>query len=375
MVDSSFRRPVKPASIWRALNHTPHIDLLKKQNVELDVDDLTAANDQAGMVALIKKLPAELSDKVRAVDDNESLDAVGKEMGKKPIGYVARAIQLARFQQALVHTSNGKRFFPGKADIFGNPGRRVFEDFIEIEDLSRTLELFCIQKNRYVKTTNRSSKQLAQKPYYYPNTITATEGAVGLPARIGDGSPSHRRGETGPLPDDQTLRSWITTATTPTLPRFLDPEEDSASRAESVEPDIPVDGEEHADVDSDEEFGEDWRKLASDKTQLDARKTEAVRKQKDNNFDLWFAEEKQSFAQDRLRALEQELKDGEDDLQRLERERQDSVAELKKVEKEAKMLSVDITLAKNKRKRAELERGERQAKKQKQALETEADEE
>jgi chromosome segregation ATPase len=177
------------------------------------------------------------------------------------------------------------------------------------------------------------------------------------------------------------------TTTVSTLPRSLDPEleEEPASRAESIEPIESIDGGDDrtpAGVERDEEFGEDWkqtgenlRKLASDKTQLEERKTEAIQKQKDNNFDLWFAKEKQSFAQDRLRALEQELKDGEDDLERLERERQESVLELKKVEKEAKMLSVEITLAKNKRKRAELEREERQAKKQKQALETEVEEE
>jgi chromosome segregation ATPase len=186
---------------------------------------------------------------------------------------------------------------------------------------------------------------------------------------------------------DQIRKSLAMTTTVSTLPRSLDPEleEEPASRAESIEPIESIDGGDDrtpAGVESDEEFGEDWkqtgenlRKLASDKTQLEERKTEAIQKQKDNNFDLWFAKEKQSFAQDRLRALEQELKDGEDDLERLERERQESVLELKKVEKEAKMLSVEITLAKNKRKRAELEREERQAKKQKQALETEVEEE
>jgi hypothetical protein len=73
--------------------------------------------------------------------------------------------------------------------------------------------------------------------------------------------------------------------------------------------------------------------------------------------------------------VKKDLKDDEDNLQGLELVRQESVGELKKVEKKAKLLSVDVALARNKRKRAELEHEERLAKELKQALEMELDDE
>lgn len=56
-----------------------------------------------------------------------------------------------------------------------------------------------------------------------------------------------------------------------------------------------------------------------------------------------------------------------------EEQRGKFVAELKKCEKKAKVLSVDIVLAKNKRKRVKLEQEEKLYKKQRQALEIDVD--
>jgi hypothetical protein len=116
------------------------------------------------MVALLKELPAQLSSKLRAIDRSRRLGKREKDADRRDIGYVARGIQLARFQQALTHTANGKMFFPGKADIAGNPGRRVFEDFVEIEDLSRAFELFTQQKCRFPKKGGKASSDRIASP-------------------------------------------------------------------------------------------------------------------------------------------------------------------------------------------------------------------
>jgi hypothetical protein len=385
MVYSSFRRL---AGVWRALNNTPHIDLPRRHHVELAINDLTSTTDQAGMVTLIGKLPLMLSETPRAVDLDKSLGKKAKEHARKDISYVARGIQLARFQQALLHTSNGNRFFPGKADIAGNPGRRLFEDFIEIEDLSRALEVFVMRKNRNI-TVSRVKGELAQKPYYYPHTMQVASEATNLTAGDGNDLKLPEREGTGELVDDQTPAM---TAMPSTPLRSVDPVAHFGSRVESVEPSTHVDGGNHqtpADVESDEETveslkqtDEDLRKLESDKTQLETRKLEAMQKQKDSESKISQAKQKQKDDQDRLRACEEELaivkkdlKDDEDNLQGLELVRQESVGELKKVEKKAKLLSVDVALARNKRKRAELEHEERLAKELKQALEMELDDE
>jgi hypothetical protein len=143
MASPTFRTP---PSVWKALDSTLHIDLLTRENVELDIDKLVSATTRVGMENLINVLPTRLMGKLQAIDDNELLSQSAKVKGIREICYVARGIQLARFQQALMETSDGKSFFTGKAHIPGNPGRRVFEDFVEIEDLSRALELFVIQR-------------------------------------------------------------------------------------------------------------------------------------------------------------------------------------------------------------------------------------
>jgi hypothetical protein len=368
-------------NLWSALNKKVHFDLLKREDVELAINALTSATDQASMVALIKKLPTAFGQTARAIENNQCFVKTTRENRKGELSYVARGIQLARFQQALLHTSNGQRFFPGKADIAGNPGRRVFEGFIEIEDLACALELFVARKKKSTLTSaSPVQEKLAQRPYYYPHDITAAYEAAALAAGNGGGLVLSGREEMGEPVDDETL-----TSTTSTPSRSVAPELRAEDRAEPIETGVLAGGGTTSDGEADaqlEQTDEDLRKLVTDKNQLEEKRIETTQKQKDSEVELSCAKQKQRDVQDRVAAYEEKLKeakkelgDGEDDLQRIEGVRQASVGELRKLEKRAKLLSVGIVQANNKRKRVELEREERLAEKQMQALEMEIEEE
>jgi hypothetical protein len=374
--------------LWSAVNKKVHFDLLKRQDVELAINDLTSATDQASMMALLKKLPTALGQTAQAIENNQCFFKITRENKKGELSYVARGIQLARFQQALLHTSNGQRFFPGKSDIAGNPGRRVFEGFIEIEDLACALELFVARKKKSTLTSaSPVQEKLAQRPYYYPHDITAACEAAALAAGNGGGLVLSGREETGEPVDHETR-----TSTTSTPSRSVAPELRAEDRAEPIETGVLTGGgtkrtyqETTSDGEADaqlEQTDENLRKLVTDKNRLEEKRIEMMQKQKDSENELSCAKQKQRDVQDRVAAYEEklmearkELEDGEDDLQRIETVRQASVSELRKLETRAKLLSVGILQANNKRKRVELEREERLAEKQMQALEIEIEEE
>lgn len=135
-------------NVWAQLNNPQNLDLTKRYSIEISVEDLESVTDLAGMQALVSKLPDLCSRAQSSVDDAEGLSKTMKRARKKEISYVSKGIQLARFQQVLLHTSNGQRFPPSKADLPGNPGCRGFEGAIEIDNLSRAVELFAHAKIR-----------------------------------------------------------------------------------------------------------------------------------------------------------------------------------------------------------------------------------
>lgn len=132
--------------------------------------DLESITDQAGMQTLISKLPGLCSTAQSAIDDAEGLTKTMKNAWKKKLSYVAMGIQLAHFQQVLLHTSNGQRFFPGKADLAGNPCCKVFEGAIEIEDLSRAVELFAYAKIRTDYKRNAEGERLNEPKIFSPKS-------------------------------------------------------------------------------------------------------------------------------------------------------------------------------------------------------------
>lgn len=158
----------------------------------MNIDEINAVTDQSGMEALISRLPDQCSQAQIAVQSEEGIRDKKKKDRKQELGIVAMAIQLARFQQALLHTCDGRRFFPGKSGLAGHSGFRVFADFIEIEDLSRAVELFVFAKTRTVFRCNAGSQRkvepkdnLAQKPYYYPPSIFADQDTAKAAAASG----------------------------------------------------------------------------------------------------------------------------------------------------------------------------------------------
>jgi hypothetical protein len=272
--------------------------------VELDITALTSATSQADMEALIRQLPVDCTRKLDEIENMNNINKAAKESLSKDIVHVAIGILLARFQQALVHTSNGGRFFPGKVDLPGNPGRRAFEGFIEIEDLSLAYEMLVVGKRRIPSTNpkwrvSKIKEELALKPYYYPHDIDETGGATGRATRDGEGlEVSEREGPREP-DDDQTRPSTTSTPSQSVVSALL-PE----SHVGSVEPDVPtstrgVADQKHEEISSDGETDARLertdgylRKLESDRTQVEERKFETIQKQKDNERELSYAKQK-----------------------------------------------------------------------------------
>jgi len=180
-------------NIWAQLNNPENVDLIKRHSLEISVGDMDSITDQAGMQTLISNLPDLCSTAQSAVEDSEGLTKTVKNARKKAISYVAMGIQLALFQQMLLHTSNGQRFFPGKADLAGNPGCRIFEGAIEIEDLSRAVELFAYAKirteykrNAEGERLNKAKDVLAEKPCFYSPSVIADRDTAQAAAASGN---------------------------------------------------------------------------------------------------------------------------------------------------------------------------------------------
>jgi hypothetical protein len=100
--------------MWKALSDPKHIGHLKRTYVELAPGDLASVTTQAGMEMFISRLPDSCSTEQDTVDDNEAWAQFVTGDRKQDVPYIAMAIQLARFQQALLHTCNGQRFFRAK---------------------------------------------------------------------------------------------------------------------------------------------------------------------------------------------------------------------------------------------------------------------
>lgn len=383
MINTPHLRTVK---IWAQLNNPQNIDLLKRGSVDLDIDEINTITDQSGMEALISRLPDQCSQAQIAVQSDEGIRDKKKKDRKKEIGIVAMAIQLARFQQVLLHTCDGQRFFPGKSGLADHFGFRVFEDSIEIEDLSRAVELFLFAKTRTVFRCNAGSQRkvepkdnLAQKPYYYPPSIFADHDAAKAAAASG-------HWPVAPVMGDRTIEA-TDGETQHAMSEYLSavPELDSRMAVSNSERGMSR----HSGTKpgrkrvarSDEPSGkpevayEDLRILCKDQARIEEGKAKAKQKQIDIKKKMSSIKQTRRNDEKKLRGWEQKLerlrqtlKDHEHDLVGLAEQYQEVADELKNLEKEAKVLVSDFDLAAIKRKRDELEQDEERIKKQKQAL-------
>jgi DNA repair exonuclease SbcCD ATPase subunit len=298
-------------------------------------------------------------------------------------------IQLARFQQVLLHTSNGQRFFPGKAGLPGNPGCKVFEGAIEIEDLSRAVELFAYAKirteykrNAEGERLNKAKDVLAEKPYFYPPSVIADRDAAQAAAASGN-CPA------APVNHTQTIR-MINTAENETPDATPDSHPMVPASLHIVEAEDGTHGmptlsgigqvRKHSSrsrepTEKPEVAFEDLRMLWKEQARIEEGKTKAKQKQKDIKKKVSNVKQVRRNDENKLRGweekmerLRQTLKGHEDDLGGLAEQYQEATKELKDLEREAKMLVSDFDLAVIKRKRDELEQDEERIKKQKQAL-------
>lgn len=382
MIDTPHLRT---SEIWAQLNNRQNIDLLKKGSVDLDIDEVNAITDQISMETLISKLPDQCSQGQIAVQNNEGIHNKEKKDRKKEIGIVAMAIQLARFQQVLLHTCDGQRFFPGKSGIADHPGFRVFEESIEIEDLSRAVELFVFAKTRTIFRCNAGSQRkvelkdsLAQKPYYYPPGIFADRDAVKAAA-------ASSNLPTASIINDQAI---VTTengspGATSESPRVVSGSHygsenktnnhgmssfrDSKARQNAARS--------YKSSGKPEAAYEDLQILWKDQARIEANKAEAKQKQTDIQKKMSNIKQTRRYDQKKMQGwerklenLRQILKGHDSDLEGLVEEREEAENELKRLEKEARILVSDFDLAVIKRKRDELEHDEERIKKQKQAL-------
>jgi len=373
-------------NVWAQLNNPQNVDLIKKESVEIPIGVLESITDQSDMEILISELPGLCGRAQRDVDDTEGMTKTQKNARKKEISYVAMGIQLTRFQQVLLHTSNGQRFFPGKANLAGNPGCRVFEGFIEIEDLSRAVELFASAKirtqykrNAEGERLNKARDVLAEKPYFYSPSVIADRDAAKAAAGGGYGSAA-------PVLRDQTIEangSEIQHAASGSL--SLVPESHSGtavnnsdrgtSRCSNIQQERQRVTRSNDSSRKPEVPYEDLRILWKDQARIEEGKAKAKQKQidiKKKVSDIKQTrrndENKLKGWEEKLEKLRQTLKDHEDDLEGLAEQYQEATNELKKLDRAAKLLVSDFDLAAIKRKRDELEQDEARIKKQKPAL-------
>jgi len=276
------------------------------------------------------------------------------------------AIQLARFQQALFHTCDGHRFFPGKADLAISPDCRVFEDFIEIEDLSRAYELFTYRKHQYSfthETLSSPKDGLAQKPYFYPLNLAWAHYAAKLDAGDAFSSDAFEWEEASGVRHDQTLSASISDTIEPhTVTRGMSGNTRSIAKV--------------GRSNRDRELGdEDKQTLSKAQARIEVSKAEARQKQKEISKKATSIKQARRSDQNKLKGwedkvekLRQSLNDHENGLAKLAEEHQEAEDELKRLEREAKLLLSDFDLAAIKRKRDSLEQEELRIKKRKQAL-------
>jgi hypothetical protein len=296
------------------------------------------------------------------------------------------AIQLARFQQVLFHTCDGQRFFPGKSSLANHPGFRVFEDFIEIENLSRAVELFVFAKTRTVFRCNAGSQRkvepkdnLAQKPYYYPPSIFADRDAAKAAAASGNlPAAPVLRDQTIGATDDETQHATsdsLSTVSKSYSGMAVSNSERGISRYSATKPGRKRISRSEESSGKPEVVYEDLRILWKDQARIEDGKSKAKQKQIDIKKKMSNIKQARRNDENKLRGWEQKLerlkqtlKDHEDDLEGLTEQYHGVTNELKNLEREAKVLVSDFDLAAIKRKRDELEQDEQRIKKQKQAL-------
>lgn len=250
------------------MNDQKNVGRLKRVYVELSAHDLTSVTDQTGMEALISQLPGCCSEHQSTFDNDVTSARVVRGQTKEDTMYIAMAIQLARFQQALCHTCDGHRFFPGKADLAVSPGCRVFEDLIDIEDLSRAYELFTYRKHQHSfthETLSSPKDGLAQKPYFYPLNLAWAHYAAKLDTRNVISSDASEWEEASGVSHDQTLSASI--------PDTIEPHTITGSTRSTARIGSSSRDQESGD--------EDKQTLSRAQARIEASKAEARQKQKE----------------------------------------------------------------------------------------------
>jgi hypothetical protein len=373
-------------NVWAQLNNPQNVDLIKKDSVDIPPDGLQRITDQKDMETFISELPDLCGRAQKDVDDTKGMTKTQKNARKKEISYVAMGIQLARFQQVLLHTSNGQRFFPGKADLVGNPGCRVFEGFIEIEDLSRAVELFASAKirtqykrNAEGERLNKARDVLAEKPYFYSPSVIADRNAAKAAAGGGDGSAApvlrHQTIEATGSEIQHAISESLSVVPESYSGTVVNNSDRGTSRCSDIKQERQRVTRSNDSSGKPEVAYEDLRILWKDQARIEEGKAKAKQKQIDIKKKVSIIkqtrrndENKLKRSEEKLERLRQTLKDHEDDLEGLAEQYQEATNELKNLDKAAKMLVSDFDLAAIKRKRDELEQDEARIKKQKQAL-------
>ncbi|KAM0710769.1 hypothetical protein Q7P35_001507 [Cladosporium inversicolor] len=386
VIDTPHLRTVE---IWAQLNNPQNIDLLQRRSVSLDINELDAITDQTGMETLIRKLPDQCSQAQIAIQSDKSIHHKERKDRKREIGIVAIAIQLARFQQVLLHTCNGQRFFPGKAGLADHPGFKVFEDAIEIEDLSRAVEIFVFAKIRTVSRVNAVSQRkmepkdnLAQKPYYYSPTIFADQIAMKAAAVSSDrpSPPEFRDRMSGTIRTTESETLEAASDHHPTVPAShsgIEPKSGthdistlsgiSTARKHYARTNEPT-GKPCVTHDNSPTFWSEQARIEANKAMTKQKQSDIKKKVSNIKQTRRYDERKLQGWQAKLEKLTQTLKTHDNDLESLAVEYQQAENELRRLEREAKMLVSDLDLAMIKRKREELEQDEERIKKRKQAL-------
>ncbi|GAB7326990.1 hypothetical protein MBLNU13_g10939t2 [Cladosporium sp. NU13] len=380
---------LKAKHVWAQLNNPQNVAQIKKQSIEISVGDLEPITDQTGIQAFISKLPDFCSRAQGAVDDAEGLTKTMKNARKKEISYVAMGIQLARFQQVLLYTSNGQRFFSGKAGLAGNPGCKVFEGAIEIEDLSRAVELFAFAKirteykrNAEGERLNKAKDVLAEKPYFYSPSVITDRDAAKAAATCGTlpAAPVHHTRTIHMINTTENETLDATPGSRPMTPasRSGIEAEDSTHGASTLSGIGQVrkhSARSHKPTGKLEVAYEDLHMLWKNQAGIEEGKTKAKQKQKDIKKKVSSIKQARRIDDNKLRGWEEKLeklrqtvKGHEDDLEGLAEQYQQATKELKDLERGANMLVSDFDLAVIKRKGDELEQDEERIKKQNQAL-------
>lgn len=266
---------------------------------------------------------------------------------------------------------------------------QVFEGSIEIEDLSRAVELFAFAKirteykrNAEGERLNKAKDVLAEKPYYYSPTIFADQDAVKAAAASNDGpvapelrdqtsgmigttesemldaaSDSHPVGSASlsGMKADDIIHGVSTLSGISQVRKHCTRSKDPTGKPQVAHDDPPT-------------FWSEQARMETNKAKTKQKQSDIKKKVSNIKQTRRYDERKLQGWQAKPEKLTQTLNNHDNGLEVLAVEYQQAENELRRLESEAKVLVSDLDLAMIKRNREELEQDEKRIKKQKQAL-------